>query len=90
MDKIKAEEAQKELTMILLYLARFTNNGRLVKGDDVYSWKGYDFDVLNFLDDEDFIRQGDRPSRRKSVYLTETGIDYAKELLEKYGISDWE
>ena len=55
-----------------------------------YPSKGYDFDILNGLDEEDYIRQGERPSRRKSVYLTETGIDYAKELLEKYGISDWE
>ena len=90
MDKIKAEEAQKELTMILLYLSRLTSNDRLVKSDDVYSWKGYDFDVLDSLDDEDYIRQGERPSRRKSVYLTETGIDYAKELLEKYGIKYWD
>ena len=58
MDQITADRAQKELTMILLYLSRFTSNDRLVKSDDVYSWKGYDFDVLNYLDDEDFIRQG--------------------------------
>ena len=90
MDKITAEKAQKELTMVLLYLSRFTSNDRLVKSNDVYSWKGYDFDVLNNLNDEDYIRQGDRPSRRKSVYLTETGIDYAKDLLEKYGIKDWD
>ena len=90
MDKITADKAQKELTMILLYLSRFTNNDRLVKSDDVYSWKGYDFDILNSLDDEDYIRQGERPSRRKVVYLTETGIDYAKELIEKYGINDWD
>ena len=90
MDQITADRAQKELTMILLYLSRFTSNDRLVKSDDVYSWKGYDVDVLNSLDDEDYIRQGERPSRRKSVYLTETGIDYAKELLEKYGIKDWD
>ena len=90
MDQITADRAQKELTMVLLYLSRFTSNDRLVKSNDVYSWKGYDFDVLNNLNDEDYIRQGDRPSRRKSVYLTETGIDYAKDLLEKYGIKDWD
>ena len=90
MDKITAEKAQKELTMILLYLSRFAEGSRFSDGTDFYAWKGYDFDVLNSLDDEDYIRQGDRPSRRKSVYLTETGIDYAKDLLEKYGIADWE
>ena len=90
MDKIIAEKAQNELTMILLYLSRFTEGSRFSDGKDFYAWKGYDFDILNSLDDEDYIRQGKRPSRRKSVYLTETGIDYAKELLEKYGIKDWD
>ncbi len=89
MDKITAEKAQKELTMILIYLSRFTEGKSFSDGKDFYAWKGYDFDILNSLDDEDYIRQGERPSRRKSVYLTETGIDYAKELLEKYGIKDW-
>lgn len=45
------------------------------------------FDVLNGLDDEDLIRQGSR--RSKSLYLTETGKEYARSLLEKYGIDDW-
>ena len=48
---------------------------------------GLDFDVLNGLDDEDLIRQGSR--RSKSLYLTETGKEYARSLLEKYGIDDW-
>lgn len=39
--------------------------------------------------DEDYIRQGSHPSRTKKVYLTESGKEYAKELMEKYGISDW-
>ena len=90
MDKITAEKAQKELTMILIYLSRFTEGKSFSDGKNFYAWKGYDFDILNSLDDEDYIRQGERPSRRKSVYLTETGIDYAKELLEKYGIKDWD
>ena len=45
--------------------------------------------MLNRLDEEDYIRQGSRPSRSKSVYLTETGKEYARSLLEKYGIEDW-
>ena len=61
MDKITAEKAQKELTMILLYLSRFTEGSRFSDGKDFYAWKGYDFDILNSLDDEDYIRQGDRP-----------------------------
>jgi DNA-binding PadR family transcriptional regulator len=46
------------------------------------------FDVLKELDDEDYISQGAHPSRSKSVYITESGIEKAKELLEKYGLGD--
>lgn len=72
MEKTKAKIVLEELTMIMLYL----------------SWKGYNFDVLNKLDDEDYIRQGTRPSRSKSVYITRAGIDKAKELMKKYGIEE--
>ena len=86
MDAEKLDQCIGELTLALMYLNRFKERNDLCWR----AWKGYDFDVLNSLDDEDFIRQGDRPSRRKSVYLTETGIDYAKGLLEKYRIADWD
>ena len=89
MDKIKADEAMKELTMMLMYLSRFSEKDRFFNGEDFYAWKGYNFDILNGLDDEDYIRQGSHPSRTKSVYISETGIDYAKKLMEKYGIEDW-
>ncbi len=90
MDKKSLEQIRKELTMMLLYLSRFKDRDLTsVNGKEIFNaWKGYDFDVLNELDDEDFIRQGKHPSRSKSVYLTDTGIEKAKELLEKYGISE--
>ena len=87
MGNIKAEEAMRELTLMLLYLSRFAQGENFHEAADFYAWKGYDFDVLNGLDDEDLIRQGSR--RSKSVYLTETGKEYARSLLEKYGIDDW-
>lgn len=89
MGNIKPEEAMKELTLILLYLSRFTQGERFYEAIDFYAWKGYDFDILNKLDDADYIRQGSHPSRSKSVYITESGMAQAKELLSKYGISDW-
>ena len=89
MDKTNAKIAMEELTMMLLYLSRFTERDRFSDGNDVYAWKGYNFDVLNELDDEDYIRQGSNPSRTKSVYITEEGIKRAKELMGKYGIEDW-
>lgn len=89
MDKIKAEQGMKELTMALLYLSRFTDGEKFFQAEDFYAWKGYSFNTLNELDNEDYIRQGSRPSRSKSIYITDAGKAWARELLEKYGIEDW-
>lgn len=52
-----------------------------------YCDKGYDFNVMNELDEEDYIRQGSH--RSKSVAITEEGMKLSQELLEKYKIVDW-
>ena len=82
MGNIKAEEAMRELTLMLLYLSRFTQREKFHEATDFYAWKGYDFDILNELDDADYIRQGNHPSRSKSVYITESGMEQAKELFD--------
>lgn len=89
MKQTKAEEAMRELTMMLMYLSRFTEGEKFTEAKDFYAWRGYDFDILNELDNDDYIRQGKHPSRSKSVYITDTGIEKARELLNKYGIDDW-
>ena len=89
MKQTKAEEAMRELTMMLMYLSRFTEGEKFTEAKDFYAWKGYDFDILNELDNDDCIRQGKHPARSKSVYITDTGIEKARELLNKYGIDDW-
>ena len=48
-----------------------------------FSWKGYSFDVLNQLSDENLIRGA---TEAKTAYLTEAGIAEAQRLLEKYGL----
>lgn len=88
MEKTNAEKAMRELTMMLIYLSRFKQGDRFTDAEDFYAWKGYNFDVLNELSDADYIRQGERPYRSKSVYITDSGIEKAKELLNKYGIED--
>lgn len=88
MDKVTANEAIKELTLVLMYLSRFSQDGNSSSAEDFFAWKGYDFGVLNELDDADYIRQGSHPSKSKSVYLTDSGIEKAKMLLEKYRIED--
>ena len=82
MGNIKAEEAMRELTLMLLYLSHFTQREKFHEATDFYAWKGYDFDILNELDDADYIRQGNHPSRSKSVYITESGMEQAKELFD--------
>lgn len=89
MEKIKPEQAVKELTLLLMYLTRFKEEGRESMGlNQDRAWKGYDFDTINELDDEDLIRQGSR--RSKSVTITEEGLKRAREWLIRYQIADWE
>ena len=90
MKNTPAEEAMKELTMVLMYLSRFTQPRSKTEQEEFYAWKGYDFDVLKELDEVELIYLGTHPSRTKSVCLTDSGLDYAKKLMEKYGIQDWE
>lgn len=87
LDKIDAKTAMEELSMMLIYLSHFTERDRIANLDDKYAWKGYDFDVLNQLDEKDFIRQGSH--RSKSMYITKEGEAKAKELMEKYNVADW-
>jgi len=49
------------------------------------SWKGHSFQALNQLKDQDYLRGG---IRSKSVYLTEAGIEQAKQLIEKYNLGE--
>ncbi|QQS87978.1 DUF6429 family protein [Fusobacterium canifelinum] len=85
--KTETKKAIKELTILLMYLNRFTDEKDFKTAKDFYAWKGYDFNIINELDDEDFIYQG--KYRNKSVYITEKGIEEAKKLLEKYKIKDY-
>jgi Mn-dependent DtxR family transcriptional regulator len=68
----------KELTLLLIY---FTSRQEDVGFKKVQrSWKGYPFEVLDELNEEGYI---DGSKHAKSVYLTEEGLDKAKELLKK-------
>lgn len=80
MDKVNAETAMEEMTLMLLYLTCFREKYCC------RSWKGYDFGILDKLGDKDMIIQGRNPSKCKSVVLTDEGIKASKELLDRYGI----
>lgn len=88
-DKKTPEQAIHDLTLALLYLTRFTESDRRFKTANELprAWKSYDWEALDKLNEEEYTidRHGN-----KSLYLTEEGIQKAKEILEQYGISDWE
>ena len=77
------EEAIKELTLLILYLTSWKEKD--LYGDEyMKSWKGYDFDILNKLQDENLIYGSSY--KAKSTYLTDSGIEKAKELMKKYNV----
>jgi hypothetical protein len=55
---MKKEEKIKELTLLLLYLTSWKEDE--LPGEMRRSWKGYPFDALNELTDDDFIRGSSR------------------------------
>lgn len=73
------EEKVKELTVLLLYLTSWDEKiiGKTIKR----SWKGYDFDILNELENIGVIYGG---KKSKSVCFTEEGNKVAEKLLQKY------
>ena len=72
----------KDLNLLLLYLSGWEEDSRMEPGTKVIrAWKGYLFEVLNELQDEDYLFQ---IKDGKSLILKEEGIKKAKELKEKY------
>jgi hypothetical protein len=63
-----------DLSLILMYLSSWSER----PGEAPRFWKGFGFEVLSQLDEEGFI-QGSR--RAKSAYLTNAGIQRARDLL---------
>lgn len=84
MNKEEYFDTVEQLTLALMYLTRFKDE----YGGDNFAWKGYSFEVLNDLTDKDLIRDGKRPSRTKSIYITPEGVEKAKEALAKFGIEE--
>lgn len=79
------QELIDELTLLLLYLTAFEafEENTVLGETTLRSWKGYPFDTLNKLSNNNLIFFS---NRAKSVYLTEDGIKLANKLLQKYTI----
>lgn len=76
------EEQIKELTLLLLYLNSWIEKEPY--GEFHRAWKGYDFDILNLLEDENLISGS---HKAKSTYLTKEGVEKEKNN-EKYNIKE--
>jgi len=73
------EQTIKELTLLLMYLTSWKEDIGLAEVRR--TWKGYPFDTINDLTDEDLISGS---HRSKSVYFTDNGIEAAERLVKKY------
>lgn len=63
------------LALLLIFLSSWEEK---VAGDTAHkAWKGYDFDILDRLEEKGYISQS---RTAKSLYLTEAGLQKAKEL----------
>ena len=77
------EEQIKEITLLLAYLTSWDEKDRLLQQKFKKSWKGYDSDILNKLNEEEYIYQ---ENKKKYFIWEEKGIDEAKRLIKKYKI----
>ncbi|WP_019375828.1 DUF6429 family protein [Virgibacillus halodenitrificans] len=78
------DQVVRDLTLMLLYLTSWEEEGI----DGVYhrAWKGYPFEVLDQLRDEEELISGS--NRSKSVYMGKEAVKEAQRLLEKYGMKE--
>ncbi len=90
MRKKTREEAIEELSLMLMYLTRFSDDDEFCRYMEM-AWKNYAFDALNALDQKELIFQP-RSSRgySKYAYLTESGKARARALLQEYNLADKE
>ncbi len=84
MEKKTRKQAMKELSLMLIYLTRFQDHNEFCKYLE-NSWKGYDFDTLEELEQEELLYQ---PKKSKCVYLSEEGKEKARQLLAEYNLAD--
>lgn len=74
-------ETLRDLTLMLIYLTSWREKPEYAPR----AWKGYDFGVLDELEEMELVSGS---KRAKSVYMSEEGEQRAKELLAKYGIDE--
>lgn len=83
------EKNIEELTLLLMYLTSWEEDGYVADENGIPKaskiktcWKGYSFDVINKLMNENFLYFSQY--KNKSVSLTQEGEELAKKLVDKY------
>ena len=90
MEKTDARQAMKELTLALLFLTRIGDHAKFSKSKEFYAWRGYDFGVIDRLEQAGYLDQGNYPRKMRIIHITKEGLEQGARLLEKYGIKDIE
>jgi hypothetical protein len=72
------QEQISKLTLLLIYLTSWQDKESATPVQR--AWKGYDFDVLDKLEEQGLI---EKSRTAKSLYLTEQGIARGKDLEER-------
>ena len=69
----------QQLTLALAYLTSW-KEGVVENEEIIRAWKGYDWHILDELKGDELI---DYSYKAKSLYITEKGVEKAKEIVEK-------
>ena len=83
------EEKIEELTLLLMYLTSWEEDGYVADENGIPKeakvktcWKGYSFDAINNLTDKEYLYFS--KYKNKSVSLTPKGEELARHLIVKY------
>jgi hypothetical protein len=77
MEKDNAKQLISDLTISLAYLCSWEE--KTITGESMCrAWKGFDFDIMDKLKEEGLI---DFSYKAKSLYITDEGVQKAKELV---------
>ena len=76
----ETDKIAHDLTLMLIYLSSWEEGPFKVRR----AWKGFRFEILDQLAAEGFVSDS---KRAKSLYLTEEGVQQARELLAKHGFA---
>jgi hypothetical protein len=80
----KMDDKIKDLHLLLMYLTGWEDEKRNSAGEKIFrAWRGYNFEILNALEEQKLIRQY-RNANSRSLIVTEEGKQKAEGLKQRY------